>query len=38
MQLTIMNKRRDKKVSEMATAEEVIKSLQWLLKERPELR
>jgi len=27
-----------KKVREMATAEEVIKSLQGLLKERPELR
>ena len=31
-------KEETKKVSEMATAEEVIKSLQGLLKERPELR
>jgi len=30
-------KEETKKVSEMATAEEVIKSLQGLLKERPEL-
>jgi len=31
-------KEETKKVSEMATAEEVIKSLPGLLKERPELR